>query len=235
MPPPLLSLDNVTIGYPGFPILEKVSLEVFPEDSYAVLGPNGSGKTALLKTIAGILPPIEGKLHRLTSDGNDSLRVGYVPQRAALTGLLPLTVGEVIQMGTYGNVKPWQRLGRVERDKIEWAVQEVEIGDLERKRYSELSGGQQQRTLIARALASDPAVLVLDEPLASLDRKTVQTMLRLLVKLKSDTGITLLWADHFIPELLQVVQDVIEIGYRTVHTQPVEHYAPDGARNMNLR
>ena len=235
MPTPLISLENVTIGYQGLPILEKVSLEIFPGDSYAVLGPNGSGKTAFLKTIAGILSPREGRLYRQTSEGNNSLRVGYVPQRAALNGLLPLTVREVIQMGTYGNIKPWQRLGRDERDKIDWAVQEVEIGDLERKRYSELSGGQQQRTLIARALASDPAVLVLDEPLASLDKKTVQTMLRLLIKLKSDTGITLLWADHFIPELLQVVQDVIEIGDRTVHTQPVETYAPGGAGNMNLR
>ena len=222
---PLISLDHMTIGYPGVSILEKVSLEIFPGDSYAVLGPNGSGKTAFLKTIAGILSPIEGRMQRFTSEGNDSLRVGYVPQRAALNGLLPLTVGEVIQMGTYGNVKPWQRVGRVEQERIDWAKQEVEIEDLEQIRYSELSGGQQQRTLIARALASAPAILVLDEPLASLDTKTVQTMLRLLIKLKSDTDMTLLWADHFIPELLEVVQDVIEIGERTVQTQPVEKYA----------
>ena len=228
MPTPLISLDNVTIGYPGVPILENVSLEILPGDSYAVLGPNGSGKTAFLKTIAGILSPIEGRLQRLTSEGNTSLRVGYVPQRAALNGLLPLTVGEVIQMGTYGNVKPWQRLGRLEQERIHWAKQEVEIEDLERIRYSELSGGQQQRTLIARALASAPAILVLDEPLASLDTKTVQTMLRLLIKLKADTDMTLLWADHFIPELLEVVQDVIEIGDRTVRSRPVETYTPGG-------
>ena len=224
MTTPLISLNNVTIGYPGLPILENVSFEIFPGDSYAVLGPNGSGKTAFLKTIAGILSPIEGKLHRPPSGDDTFLRVGYVPQRAALNGLLPLTVGEVIQMGTYGNVKPWHRLGSMEQERIDWAKQEVEIEDLDQIRYSELSGGQQQRTLIARALASAPAVLVLDEPLASLDKKTVQTMLRLLIKLKSDTGITLLWADHFIPELLQVVQDVIQIGDRTVQTQPVEHY-----------
>ncbi len=230
MPTPLISLDNVTIGYPSIPILEKVSLEIFPGDSYAVLGPNGSGKTALLKTIAGILSPIEGRLHRAPSERNISLSVGYVPQRAGLNGLLPLTVGEVIQMGTYGNVKPWQRLGRVEQERIHWAKQEVEIEDLEQVRYSELSGGQQQRTLIARALASAPAILVLDEPLASLDKKTVQTMLRLLVKLKSDTAITLLWADHFIPELLQVVQDVVEIGFRTVHTQSAENYVRNRER-----
>ena len=127
-------------------------------------------------------------------------------------------------MGTYGNVKPWQRVGREDQERIEWAKQEVEIEDLEENLFSELSGGQQQRTLIARALASAPAMLVLDEPLASLDKKTVQTMLRLLIKLKSDTGITLLWADHLIPEILQVVQDVLEIDYRTVQTQSVEHY-----------
>ncbi len=228
MPPPLISLNNVTIGYPGVPILEKVSLEIFSGDSYAVLGPNGSGKTALLKTLAGILSPIDGRLHRQTSEGNHTLRVGYVPQRASLNGLLPLTVGEVIRMGTYGNVKPWQRVGKEDQERIEWAKQEVEIEDLEQNRFSELSGGQQQRTLIARALASAPAMLVLDEPLASLDKKTVQTMLRLLIKLKSDTGITLLWADHLIPEILQVVQDVLEIEDRTVLTQSVEHYVRHG-------
>ncbi len=228
MTTPLISLDDATIGYPGFPILEQVSLEIFPGDSYAVLGPNGSGKTAFLKTLAGILSPLEGRLHRETSGGNNALGVGYVPQRAAVNGLLPLTVGEVIQMGTYGNLKPWKRLGKKEQERIDWAKQEVEIENLEQNRYSELSGGQQQRVLIARALAGSPAVLVLDEPLASLDKKTVQAMLRLLGKLKSDTGITLLWADHFIPELLQVVQDVLEIEYRTVQTQPVENYVRRG-------
>ena len=228
MPAPLLSLDNVTIGYPGVPIMERVSLEICSGDSYAVLGPNGSGKTALLKTLAGILSPIDGKLYRQTSEGNNTLRVGYVPQRASLNGLLPLTVGEVIRMGTYGNVKPWQRVGREDLERIDWAKQEVEIEDLEQNRFSELSGGQQQRTLIARALASAPAMLVLDEPLASLDKKTVHTMLRLLIKLKSDTGITLLWADHLIPEILQVVRDVLEIEDRTVQTQSVEHYVRRG-------
>ena len=171
MSSPCISLENVTVGYPRVPVLEHVTLEIFPGDSYAVLGPNGSGKTAFLKTVAGIIPPLHGTLQRHSSEKNNGFRVGYVPQRAALSGLLPLTVGEVIQMGTYGNLRPWERLKPLDYERIHWAKDEVEIQDIEKNLYSELSGGQQQRTLIARALASDPAVLVLDEPLASLDKK----------------------------------------------------------------
>lgn len=224
MESPAISLQHVTIGYPGLSVLEDVTLDLFPGDSYALLGPNGSGKTALLKTIAGIIPPLDGTLVRQSSEKTNGLQVGYVPQRAALNGLLPLTAGEVVQMGVYGNLHPWQRLGAEEREQISWAKEKVEIEALEKKRYSELSGGQQQRVLIARALASTPAVLVLDEPLASLDKKTVQAMLALLTKLKVDTGMTLLWADHFIPEMLQVVQNVLEIDNPIVERKSVKEY-----------
>ena len=224
METPSISLQHVKIGYPGISVLEDVTLDLFPGDSYALLGPNGSGKTALLKTIAGIIPPLEGTLVRQASERTNGSQVGYVPQRAALNGLLPLTAGEVVQMGVYGNLHPWQRLRAEDREQINWAKEEVEIESLERKRYSELSGGQQQRVLIARALASAPAVLVLDEPLASLDKKTVQAMLALLTKLKTDTGMTLLWADHFIPEMLQVVQNVLEIDNPIVERKSVKEY-----------
>ena len=208
---PLLALDSVTIGYPGNPVLRDVTLEIFPGQALAVLGPNGSGKTAFLKTIAGVLQPLAGTVRFGPTVEGKAMRVGYVPQRATVSGLLPLTVREVAEMGTYGSLRPWQRLGREERERVKWAMAVVGIDDLKRKSYSELSGGQQQRVLIARALATDPAVLVMDEPLASLDRETVQAMVSLLVKLRSEPGLTMLWADHFVPALHEVVREVMLI------------------------
>ena len=121
MSSPCISLKNVTVGYPRVPVLERVTLDIFPGDSYAVLGPNGSGKTAFLKTVAGIIPPLTGELQRRAPEKSNGFRVGYVPQRGALSGLLPLTVGEVIQMGTYGNLRPWEKLRSVDHERIQWA------------------------------------------------------------------------------------------------------------------
>ena len=170
MSSPILSLHQATIGYPRHPVLRHVTLELMPGESVAIFGPNGSGKTAFLKTMAGILPPLAGQLRIHATSDLEPVRVGYVPQRATVSGLLPLTVGEVVEMGTYGNIKPWQRIGEDQRNWINWAMTQVDVTKLGKKAYSALSGGQQQRVLIARALAMNPSMLVLDEPLASLDQ-----------------------------------------------------------------
>jgi len=212
---PLLTLQDVTIGYPGNPVLLNISFTLFPGESAAVLGPNGAGKTAFLKTIAGILSPVSGAVQfHHDSNGQGWRRIGYVPQRATVSGLLPLTVREVVEMGTYGHLKPWQRVGRKEQHQVNWAIEQVGMKEYAKHFYYALSGGQQQRVLIARALAADPAILILDEPLASLDRETVQMMVALLSKLQSETSLSLLWADHFVPDLLKVVQEVVVLGHK---------------------
>ena len=211
MAKPILAFRGATIGYPRHLVLRNVSLEVFPGQSVAVFGPNGSGKTAFLKTVAGILPPLAGDFAVQQIGGAGVARVGYVPQRATVSGVLPLTVGEVVEMGTYGRLKPWQRFGSKERGRVAWAMEQVGLEGLARKAYSDLSGGQQQRVLISRALATDPAVLVMDEPLASLDRDSVRAMIVLLTKLRSEDGLTILWADHLVPALHEVVREVMLI------------------------
>ena len=209
MASPIITFNQVTLGYPGHPVLSDFNLKVYQGDALAIFGPNGSGKTAFLKTVAGILPPLTGTVQR----GNPSLaeppRVGYVPQRGTVSRLLPLTVKEVVEMGTYGTLKPWQRLGTKEFQQIGWALEQVGITELGNKSYSDLSGGQQQRVLIARALAMNPSVLVLDEPLASLDRESVRSAILLLNALRSQKHMTLLWVDHFLPALHEVVQEVL--------------------------
>lgn len=209
MNPTLLSLQDVAIGYPGNPVLRPVNLEIAIGESLAVLGSNGAGKTALLKTIAGILSPLDGVIRMNDSLNNHDIRIGYVPQRRSVSGLLPLTVREVVEMGTYGELRPWQSVREKERERIDWAMSEVGITDLDRKSYADLSGGQQQRVLIARALSANPTILIMDEPLASLDRETVRSMVTLLAKLKQDSALTLLWADHFLPTMSEVVEEVL--------------------------
>ncbi len=209
-------------------------MEIHRNETYAVLGPNGSGKTAFLKTIAGILLPLKGIVQPLAQEYPGRLQIGYVPQREAVSGLLPLTVHEVIQMGTYGNLKPWQPLGDAARERIHWAKQEVGIGSIENKFYAELSGGQQQRVLIARALVGNPAILVLDEPLASLDKQTMQTILELLDKLKAETKLSLLWADHFVPELLAVVHNVLLIEEKSLQQSTVDEFLRNNSWEKEL-
>ena len=209
MAPPIITLHQLTFGYPGHPVLADINLEVHRGDALAIFGPNGSGKTAFLKTIAGILPPLAGMVRLQGPSNTEAVRVGYVPQRATVSGLLPLTVKEIVEMGTYGTLKPWQRLGKKEIGHVSWAMEQVGISDIAGKTYSGLSGGQQQRALIARALAMNPSVLVLDEPLASLDRQSVRSMILLLQTLRSKDQMTLLWVDHFLPALHEVVQEVL--------------------------
>lgn len=209
MASPLITFHQVSIGYPGHPVLTDFNLEIYPGDALAIFGPNGSGKTAFLKTVAGILPSLTGTVRLGDPSKTELMRVGYVPQRATVSRLLPLTVKEVVEMGTYGPLKPWQRLGNKELNQLSWALEQVGITELGNKRYSDLSGGQQQRVLIARALAMNPSVLVLDEPLASLDRQSVRSVILLLNTLRSQDKMTLLWVDHILPALHEVVQEVL--------------------------
>ena len=209
--PTLLSLHQVNIGYLGKTVLRNVSLDIASGESVAILGSNGSGKTTFLKTIAGIFPVLSGEIRFASPEAGRPIRIGYVPQRMSMEGVLPLTVAEVVEMGTYGNLKPWQSLNAQERKSVDWSLNSVDIENLRHKLYWELSGGQQQRVLIARAMVAHPDLLVLDEPLASLDRDSVRSMVALLGKLKTGTGVTLLWADHFLPALQEVVQEVLLI------------------------
>jgi len=207
----LLSLHQVNIGYLSKAVLRNVTLDIASGESVAILGSNGSGKTTFLKTIAGIFPVLSGEIRFTSPEVGRPVRIGYVPQRMSMDGVLPLTVVEVVEMGTYGSLKPWQGLNAQGQESVDWSLNCVDIENLRHKLYWELSGGQQQRVLIARAMVSHPDLLVLDEPLASLDRDSVRSMVALLGKLKMGTGMTLLWADHFLPALQEVVQEVLLI------------------------
>jgi ABC-type Mn2+/Zn2+ transport system ATPase subunit len=161
---PLIRLEEVAIGYGRRPLLAGVSLAVAPDDFLAVVGPNGGGKTTLLRTLLGTLPPLAGA--RRTAG---AVTVGYVPQRDHVDGLWPLSTGDVVVMGRVPSLGPWRRVAAGDVAAARAALSRVGLPDLWGRPFGTLSGGQRQRTLIARALAAEPRLLALDEPTNGMD------------------------------------------------------------------
>src|SRR3989441_9588973 len=164
---PALALRDVSLGYEGRPILKGVTLTVEPGEFCALLGPNGAGKTTLLRGMLGLLPVLPGRIEygfdRRTSPP------GYVPQRESLDPIFPLTVLEVVLMGTFARLRPLQPAGRHQHRLAAECLAQVGLEAIAKQPFWALSGGQKERILIARALAAEPRLLLLDEPTAGVD------------------------------------------------------------------
>jgi len=193
---PLVQFKSASLGYAGRAVLTGVDLSVEREAFVGVLGPNGAGKSTILKTMLGLIPPVKGHL-KLTGSSFGLPRFGYVPQKEKLDVIYPLTVREVAAMGTYRRFELFARLrGRSHDDLVRRSLKECGALDLSERRYSDLSGGQRQRVLIARALAAEPELLVLDEPLAGIDVPTQKALLKLFKDFKEQKGLTVLMVSH---------------------------------------
>jgi zinc transport system ATP-binding protein len=172
---PVVQARGVSFAYGADRVLEEVDVEVHLGEFVALVGPNGSGKSTLLKVLLGLLAPASGTV-RLFGTAPERLRerrrLGYVPQRPGLAGDLPATVEEVVALGRLA-AGGWRgRLGSEDRDEVDHALDAVGLTDLRTARVRELSAGQQQRVFIARALASRPELLLLDEPIAGVDAES---------------------------------------------------------------
>ena len=176
---PLVALENVSLGYDSAPILQTVNLSIYPGSLVGLAGPNGSGKTTLFRTILGLLPPVSGTLSRSCPLSN----FGYVPQSAALDPQFPLSASEVVEMGAYGRVRPYQFLPAREKERVKEILQQIGLPQLAARSFFSLSGGQKQRMLIARALMVNPKIMVLDEPLSGVDEESRRSIADLLTKL----------------------------------------------------
>lgn len=205
----LISFRDVALGYDGVPVLEGLTLDIHSGDFLALLGPNGCGKSTILKAIVGIIDPLRGSISRHI--GNRPVRFGYVPQRETIEMVFPLTVFEVALMGTYGRVGPGRPVMRAERDKVLSCLDDVGMADLQRKPFPTLSGGQRQRVLIARALAAEPDLLLLDEPLNGIDLQAAQIILNLIARLHRERGLTTVMVIHHLKMLREreMVREVI--------------------------
>ena len=217
---PMVQLGSVTCGYNGQPVLTDISLNIMPGDFVGLLGPSGSGKTTLLRTILGAVPIMAGEVR---VDGTPTTqrrpRSGYVPQLETIDWNFPVTVEEVVMMGrTMSNMLfPWYK--RPERELAHQMMERLGISDLARRHIRELSGGQQQRVFLARALVSNPSLLLLDEPTSGVDIKTRDDVTHLLHDLNHE-GITIIMTTHEINAVAVHLPWVVCINGRKVAEGP---------------
>ena len=207
---PLISFDDLSIGYNNQPVLSGISLSVIRSSFTAILGANGSGKSTLLKTLLGLQPPLSGSVHISRID-NAQAAFGYVPQAIQLDPLYPLTGFDVALMGTYGRVKPGHKLPHQECLFVKECLCTVGAEYFMCKSFSSLSGGQKQRVLIARALATKPNILVLDEPTAGVDAKATHALLEFISQIHEQQQLTTLLVTHDLALVRKHAQHVIWI------------------------
>jgi zinc transport system ATP-binding protein len=208
MTTPALEVAGVTFAYAHHPVLHDVSFAVAPGEFAALVGPNGSGKSTLLRLLVGLLRPQTGTIRILGAEPRalrERWRIGYVPQRPALTGDLPATVEEVVRAGRLARRGWWRPSDRADRAAVDHAIGAVDLDALRRRPVAELSGGQQQRVMIAKALAGEPDLLVLDEPIAGVDREAQRQFRDSVVHLVQHHGATVLLVSH---ELGAVADDL---------------------------
>jgi zinc transport system ATP-binding protein len=193
---PAIELEHVSFGFNGALVLEDVTLRVAPREFLYVVGPNGGGKTTLLKVILGLLTPSAGTVRVFGRDPHEARRrIGYMPQYTSLDPQFPVTVMDAVLMGRLGCAPPIGPYRRADRAAASEALREVEMLELARRPLSTLSGGQRQRVLIARALACEPEVLLLDEPTSNLDPHVEAQFQELLGRLNQRLAILLVTHD----------------------------------------
>jgi ABC-type Mn2+/Zn2+ transport system ATPase subunit len=238
MAPPIIRFDRASFGFPGVVALEDISLEIAEGEFVGVIGPNGSGKTTLCRAVLGLMRPLKGSL-QVFDCACEALRcrhrarIGYLPQKGVLDRNFPITVLETVMMGRYGALGLLRRPGARDRELAMEALANVGMQDHRDTALGHLSGGQQQRVLIARALAQQPRVLLLDEPTTGIDITTQHSVLDLIRRLHRDLGLTVLLITHDINMIRPHVDRLVLLKTRLYAAGPPgEVLRPDVLRQV---
>lgn len=186
--------------------MQGVSLDLVCGEFAALVGANGSGKTTLMRGLLGLLPLLAGRVVRASD-----LRVGYVPQRETLDALYPLSGRDVALLGACRDLPFWRPAGSNERERCRASLEAVRATGFASRRYGELSGGQRQRILIARALATQPSLLLLDEPTAGVDREAEGAIVEVLDLLRKERGLGIAMVTHHLDAVVGRVDRVLEL------------------------
>jgi ABC-type Mn2+/Zn2+ transport system ATPase subunit len=229
--PARLEIENVTVAYDGTQILRELSFQVPHGAQVAVVGPNGAGKSTLFKALVGLLPLQEGRIlvhGRELGSHHDC--VAYVPQRGEVDWRFPVTVEDVVMMGRFGHQGYFGRASKADHAAVAAALEHMGIANLAKQPIGDLSGGQQQRVFLARALAQEPHILLMDEPFTGVDATTQEAVLRLLDDLRED-GLTVLVSTHDLSLAMQRFEFVLLLNRRLVaYGPPPAVFTPEHVR-----
>lgn len=202
---PLVEIKGLSAGYHGKTVLHDANLTIHPHDFLGIIGPNGGGKTTLLKCVLGLIQPQRGEILFHSTDnhgtGNRKLRLGYLPQYSHIDRKFPITVWDTVLSGLIAEARLFSRWSGEQKEKARQVIQRMGLEGLERRPIGELSGGELQRVLLGRAVVSDPELLVLDEPGTYIDKPTESRLYALLDELRSSCAIMLV--SHDVDELLR--------------------------------
>ena len=206
----LINIKNLSVSYDNLKVIDNISLKIFEGEFVGIIGPNGGGKSTLLKAMLGLINIDSGIINI------NEKNIGYVPQFATVDKRFPISVLEVVLSGMIDkNIKPFFKFNKEMIDKAYTKLEQVGIKDLANRQISELSGGQFQRMLIARALAVDPKILFLDEPTASVDTVSMNNIYELLEKINKDTTIVLV--THDLMSISKKVSKVVCLNKKVVY------------------
>lgn len=227
--PAAIEVRNLDFSYDGVSVVRNACFEIHPLDRVCIVGPNGGGKTTLVKLLLGLLAPTSGTV--LIYDEkpvSNRQRIGYVPQHATYDPLFPVSVRDVVAMGRLGSMFTW-KYSREDYQQVADALTDVGLAGLARQSFASLSGGQRQRVLIARALASGGDILILDEPTANIDHQSEQQLFDLLTRLNQH--MTILMVTHEVGFASTFFKRIICVN-KDVHIHPTSALTGDLIQDM---
>lgn len=210
---PILRAENLGVRYESGHALADVNFELMTGERLAVVGPNGAGKSTLLKIIAGVLNPTEGQVHIFGNEPGGHICIAYISQRSLVDWSFPVNVADVVMMGRVGQMGLFRNPRAGDWDLVHWALEIVRMSHLAKRQINQLSGGQQQRMFIARALAQEAELMLMDEPLSGLDVNSQEEVFQIMDNLR-ERGVTVLVSLHDLKMAAQRFDQVILLNQR---------------------
>jgi len=212
---PILDVKRLIVRYNGHVALDDITFHLHESERIAVVGPNGAGKSTLFKVVSGVLPPTSGVVNIFGSRPRGHVCIAYIPQRSQVDWNFPVNVADVVMMGRSAKLGPLNWPHKKDWEHVQRALETVELSNLASRQISQLSGGQQQRMFIARALAQEAELMLMDEPLTGLDTPSQEGLLNLLDTLRNQ-NVTVMVATHDLDQAARHFDRILLLNHRIV-------------------